>query len=416
MSRMPARCCRPIQLHFAKLVLTKEEMDRYRAKYEEWLTPNPLYCPVPTCSAFIPQRLLPEHTMTSTERFDSGVATPTSNTLPCPTCETDICRDCRQVAHPNSACTVTEFGIDKETTELLKSWGYKQCPKCKNGIKRMYGCNHIECRCGARFCYVCFGDPDDCAGNCVDEEDHDGESDDGSVPDDTNTTSVPSGETSNAQDEEQNNETHGVHAATSVRPRNLDGGRWSYWEAQNLDFGEEPNDERIDISWTCSHHFESCKTTFADALVGDPSAAARDCVKCWREVYPEIALPHGIPETEDKTIFTGPRAASTHTACSPLSQSVPERGPWSMQDNTPSASGRVLDIYRTVVSGAASKKQRRASMDDIFTLEMEDQTSSKLEMDFAHECIWCSMFFCTSCRDVCAARRDAERRGEEERE
>ncbi|CAN9250266.1 unnamed protein product [Alternaria alternata] len=141
-TRMPPRCCVQIQPHHAKPHLTREEFAEFRSKYEEWLTPNPFYCPIPTCSAFIPERLLPEEvTKRKGRRTDSGIGTPTSKSIACPTCETGICPDCRQVAHPNSLCNISEFGIDAETTELLKSWGYKKCPKCGHGLKRMFGCN-----------------------------------------------------------------------------------------------------------------------------------------------------------------------------------------------------------------------------------------------------------------------------------
>jgi hypothetical protein len=40
----------------------------------------------------------------------------------------------------------------------------------------------MECRCGAQFCYVCLGDPDECGGVCSEEEDQNHDSDDG--PDD----------------------------------------------------------------------------------------------------------------------------------------------------------------------------------------------------------------------------------------
>uniref|UniRef100_A0A0M3HSY0 RING-type domain-containing protein n=1 Tax=Ascaris lumbricoides TaxID=6252 RepID=A0A0M3HSY0_ASCLU len=38
----------------------------------------------------------------------------------------------------------------------------KQCPECRLFCERIDGCNHMECPCGAEFCYVCgkpfFGD------------------------------------------------------------------------------------------------------------------------------------------------------------------------------------------------------------------------------------------------------------------
>lgn len=35
--------------------------------------------------------------------------------------------------------------------------GVRQCPKCKTGIIKNGGCNHMECRgCKAHICWKCF--------------------------------------------------------------------------------------------------------------------------------------------------------------------------------------------------------------------------------------------------------------------
>lgn len=55
-SRMPPQCCAIIQIHTAIDALSDEAANAYRAKFEEWITRNRMYCPSPTCSAFIPER------------------------------------------------------------------------------------------------------------------------------------------------------------------------------------------------------------------------------------------------------------------------------------------------------------------------------------------------------------------------
>lgn len=32
---------------------------------------------------------------------------------------------------------------------------YRQCSKCKNVIEKSSGCNHMTCKCGYQFCYLC---------------------------------------------------------------------------------------------------------------------------------------------------------------------------------------------------------------------------------------------------------------------
>ena len=58
-SLMPPHCCTIIQLHLVKRFLSEEQTQAYRARLQEWMTPVKTYCPVPTCSIFIPEQLVP---------------------------------------------------------------------------------------------------------------------------------------------------------------------------------------------------------------------------------------------------------------------------------------------------------------------------------------------------------------------
>jgi hypothetical protein len=49
---------------------------------------------------------------------------------------------------------------------MLAQYGIKQCPSCKQGVKRMFGCPLMECSCGAYFCWNCCKSPPDCDGGC----------------------------------------------------------------------------------------------------------------------------------------------------------------------------------------------------------------------------------------------------------
>lgn len=90
-SRMPPRRCTLIPIHKARQCLSAEEVALFKLKYEEWSTPRPFYCPVPTCSTFIPERLLPLRVNAEGKRTDSGVGMPTAQSFSCRSCATSIC-------------------------------------------------------------------------------------------------------------------------------------------------------------------------------------------------------------------------------------------------------------------------------------------------------------------------------------
>ncbi|EUC49395.1 hypothetical protein COCMIDRAFT_33240 [Bipolaris oryzae ATCC 44560] len=462
MTRMPPRCCGPIQLHHARPHLTGEEIAVFKAKHEEWLTPNPFYCPIPTCSVFIPERLLPEQIKTDRKRTDSEAGIPISKTFTCHACESSICADCRLTAHPSSACNVSEFGIDKETTRLLKSWGYKQCPKCRHGIKRMFGCRHMECRCGAHFCYSCMGHPDFCGEDCFDDEDYEHESDNESMSE-----SSESPETSSAQGEQQDTEPRVAPPAEAV---NLDRGTASYWARQALDFGEEPGQDFADRAWNCFHSFNPYKIDLEQALTTNSSDATLECVKCWRTIYPVIREPPRVSSMgQAQTISLGSRVNDTSTerlisrehgrgrrrygeykpprnlfrndnttmgaticqptaAPSPLSQSAPDNeSPLTQYLNRHCES--IVDIYGNIIFPAEpQQQQRRASMDDhdyhdIYTLPSNNDLKEKsplfntaspnsttltpdLRRNIAYDCSECNLLVCEFCKDVLIIARD----------
>ncbi|KAF1360890.1 hypothetical protein EJ07DRAFT_114429 [Lizonia empirigonia] len=318
-TRMPPRCCVQIHLHHIKPHLTAEEILEYKSKYEEWSTPKPFYCPRPTCSVFIPERLLPRQAESKGKRkADSGIGIPTPPMFMCPKCEGEICINCRQAAHTETLCASLDLGVDAETAALLKEWGYKRCPKCSQGLKRMYGCNHMECRCGAHFCWACLRNKDDCEEGCY--EGGDGDEDNGSdfEPDepepllaqdnhpDTTTTiermvteeQVESVAQAHAESASETTRT----LQTTSRPRNLDGGSAHYWENQDLHFGDEPNDDIQDRVWDCYHTFKPYTVALASSISRQPSAHELECVKCWCAIRPAIETPQKSTNVPTKTV------------------------------------------------------------------------------------------------------------------
>ena len=139
-----------IQLHVGIQYLTKSEARKYRKAFEEWIATDRVYCPVPKCSTFIPDRL----------RKSSQLNT-NPGSFRCPQCSSIICDDCRQIAHQGQACDRSQEQYEED---LLKKFKMKRCPKCRAAVKRMFGCSHMECRCGAHWCWVCQNSITECNG------------------------------------------------------------------------------------------------------------------------------------------------------------------------------------------------------------------------------------------------------------
>lgn len=214
-TRMPPRCCVIIPLHHARPYLSEKELALFKLKFEERNTTRPFYCPVAQCSAFIPNRLLPKTISNKGKRrVDSGIGTPNPPAVSCPQCEVTICTECRDLAHLGLPCEPFKYGLDHKTAKLLKRWGYKRCPTCGEGVKRMFGCSHMACRCGAHFCWHCMHDPDNCAEDCYDDD----RDDDEGYDDDEDGSEEDTHESAEEQDKETEEEVAGPSS------RNLDGG------------------------------------------------------------------------------------------------------------------------------------------------------------------------------------------------
>ncbi|KAL5113911.1 hypothetical protein ACEQ8H_008194 [Pleosporales sp. CAS-2024a] len=302
---MPPRCCVPLNIQCAKPYLTKDEADLFRTKYEEWSTADAIYCPVPACSAFISDRLLPQHLRANKKpRLDSGIGTPDSVvTFACPACNADICTGCRQQAHPGSMCGVDEFGLDSDTAKLLKEWGYKKCPKCGHGLKRMYGCNHMKCRCGADFCWKCLESLNDCDGRCYDSgdddddyDDDDDESSDRDTAHEENVQNAPSAENATASNDSPEATASEATLTRHTPQPNLDGGGSEYWLSADLDFGAEPQDDGSEPFWTCDHDYLPYRAAFESILT--PTSSEMECMQCWCIVRPTMDAP--APRTKSK--------------------------------------------------------------------------------------------------------------------
>jgi len=313
---MPARCCQIIQLSIVLPHLSRQEADLYRAKFEEWSSSHRVYCPVPTCSAFIPSRLIPSsssptppqsrhddaeangevlenerQTPNQTVVFGTGIRmeihtppptppstehtpivpsiSPSPPIISCPQCAAQICVSCKQLKHPQRPCS--EDDLDPELAALLKRWKIKRCPKCRTAVKRMYGCSHIGCRCGAQWCWDCLKPIDRCEdGNCTEgsEADTDEERENG--------------------DESGSNNAEAETMPDRRAMEDLDADD-EEWAASGLNFGDEPSTS-ISDPWNCEPHSWNRVVRGAGVFAGEMA----ECHKCWRLVQATVGLADGI--------------------------------------------------------------------------------------------------------------------------
>ncbi|KAK3619771.1 hypothetical protein LTR56_000958 [Elasticomyces elasticus] len=411
---MPPRCCTLLQIHTAEI--SEQNAINYRNKFEEWVTIDKTYCPSPSCSAFIPERLLPTNDtpaavptllsiatdilsavakdpsarffhgdipitelpgygtvvtcpmdlemikarlpgyisindmtkdmqlMLHNTKHYNGSDHPISKTadqlfatyvvelsriandlvllvatkrdrdhFACPRCHVAICMKCKQFEHAGQCDT---SALDHEVA-MLEQFGYKRCPLCKHAVKKMYGCSHMQCVCGAHWCYYCQRSINECDGGCgegtgedYDDEDATGSSDasdedDMDGVDDTaqaepaNTTFPPQHMNdmvlyrpiTNSEDTRNPESTAQVQQAipptsqrSPRRPVNLDAGGTDRWAGAGMDFGEEPEEDGPNQIWSCSHEF--APFMLPDDAFNHGDVSKMECNKCFVNVTP----------------------------------------------------------------------------------------------------------------------------------
>ncbi|KAI0814061.1 hypothetical protein GGR55DRAFT_687061 [Xylaria sp. FL0064] len=110
---------------------------RYRLMVLESTTPNPVYCSNRASGVFVPPA-----------QYQGP------NTAACRACGSMTCRMCRNAAH-DGVCP-QDVGL-QQAVSLAARKGWRTCPSCNSMVEKRLGCNHITCRCGGQFCYVCGG-------------------------------------------------------------------------------------------------------------------------------------------------------------------------------------------------------------------------------------------------------------------
>ncbi|KAF8345642.1 hypothetical protein F5887DRAFT_1282564 [Amanita rubescens] len=80
---------------------------------------------------------------------------------PCPSCLISICTMCYKEEHDDMTCAERELldnraEQERRTEQWASTSGAKHCPRCRVFVQKTEGCNHMECRCGVHFCWICL--------------------------------------------------------------------------------------------------------------------------------------------------------------------------------------------------------------------------------------------------------------------
>ena len=125
-------------------ILPKEMMSIYLKKARKLgAIQNPdkfVYCSTPNC----------EHVFSVPEES-------TETKRDCPSCSKSTCLRCKIPFHIGLTCDeyINYTPEDHEVCRLFEDQKWKKCDKCRFWIEKNQGCNHMTCKCGHQFCYVC---------------------------------------------------------------------------------------------------------------------------------------------------------------------------------------------------------------------------------------------------------------------
>lgn len=123
-SLMPPRCCRQsIPLRSVAALLGPTTTRKFEGKQIEFGTPNRLYCPVKSCSAFM-----------------GPASTIHGATRACPSCYTRVCAFCKIPQHSAMvACGDDKDAASKMLLELGQREGWKRCGSCRRLVELSQG-------------------------------------------------------------------------------------------------------------------------------------------------------------------------------------------------------------------------------------------------------------------------------------
>ncbi|XP_051114205.1 E3 ubiquitin-protein ligase RSL1-like [Andrographis paniculata] len=128
-------------------IIAQKVFDRWSEALCEAMIPSPekFYCPFKDCSSLLIN--------------DSGEFVVESE---CPVCNRLFCAQCKVPWHSEKTCEAFRRSGSGESSRedvmvknLAKDLKWMRCSVCGFFIEKLYGCDHMKCRCGHAFCYNC---------------------------------------------------------------------------------------------------------------------------------------------------------------------------------------------------------------------------------------------------------------------
>ena len=107
---------------------------RYKLELEVLADPNKKLCPYPNCDSYLELKKIHNKDVTCSNNHT-------------------FCFLCLKLPHGNLPCNGSD--LDKSVIEFAKNNFVKKCPKCQIIIEKNKGCNHITCKCGYQWCWLC---------------------------------------------------------------------------------------------------------------------------------------------------------------------------------------------------------------------------------------------------------------------
>ncbi|KAK5941555.1 hypothetical protein PMZ80_005503 [Knufia obscura] len=152
MHSFPPQCCtQALVPHTYRKIIPRDVLIRYSELLQKYAEQRDISCATSSCNNAIKEYSI------SDQWGLCGLCLNFTCSL-CGHAESDH----KSTAEPR-LCPKTK--ADEQVVELAKTSGWQECPKCKNMVERIDGCNSMTCRCGQGFCYTC-GQPFEVERSC----------------------------------------------------------------------------------------------------------------------------------------------------------------------------------------------------------------------------------------------------------